>query len=291
MAALSEGVFTSPQFTFSIGENNVKVTVNAAAIAQQSQALDALINGSMKEAQTGIVTFKDVHEDTFIRVCQFAYTGDYETPVFIQRPESGLPDKASSVSPPPNVDANEPGEMAEEPESEQGELAPQVHPSFGAKKKHKKISKSRFLRDLFDKKDFDVETPRLSAKCRCEVRQNSCAEEDYTPVFLGHARLYVFADKWGIEALKTLSLHKLHKTLATFTPYSARLGDVAELVRYTYDHTPDFSHEMDDLRSLVMDYLTCEVTDLIRSREFDQLLEQGGPFARDLVHMMMKRIG
>ncbi len=94
-----------------------------------------------------------------------------------------------------------------------------------------------------------------------------------------------------MEALKTLSLHKLHKTLVTFTPYSARLGDVAELVRYTYEHTPDFAHEMDDLRSLVTDYLTCEVTNLIRSPEFDQLLEQGGPFARDLVHMMMKRIG
>jgi hypothetical protein len=51
------------------------------------------------------------------------------------------------------------------------------------------------------------------------------------------------------------------------------------------------AHEMGDSRSLVMDYLTCEVTDLILSPEFDQLLEQGGPFARDLVHMMVKRIG
>ena len=99
-----------------------------------------------------------------------------------------------------------------------------------------------------------------------------------TPVFLGHARLYVFADKWGIEALKTLSLHKLHKTLVTITPYSARLDDVAELVRYTYAHTPGLAHEMNALQSLVMKYLTYEVTNLIRSLEFDQLLEQGGPF-------------
>lgn len=62
MAALSEGyanepfalikaksqsrVFTSPQFTFSIGDNNIKVTVHAAAIAKLSQALDVLINDS-----------------------------------------------------------------------------------------------------------------------------------------------------------------------------------------------------------------------------------------------------
>ncbi|KFY94697.1 hypothetical protein V498_03766 [Pseudogymnoascus sp. VKM F-4517 (FW-2822)] len=314
MAALSEGVFTSPQFTFGIGENNVKVTVHAAAIAKQSQALDRLINGPMEEAQTGIARFEDVHEDTFVRVCQFAYTGDYETPVFIQRPKSGLPDTPSSMSSPPNVHANEPGEIVEEPEPEPAEPEPAepepaepepaepelaelepefgVWSSFGAKrqKKPKKSSKSRVLRDSFDKKDFDVETPRLGAKYRCEVRQNSSAEEDYTSVFLGHAHLYVFADKWGIEVLKTLSLHKLHKTLLTFTLYAERLSDVVELVRYTYAHTPDLAHEMDDLRSLVMEYLTCEVTYLIHSPEFDPLVEEGGTFARDLVHMMMKRI-
>jgi hypothetical protein len=71
----------------------------------------------MKEAQTGIARLEDVDKDTFVRVCQFA-TQETETPVFIQRPDSGLPDGASSVWPSPNVDANEPGEIAEEPEPE-----------------------------------------------------------------------------------------------------------------------------------------------------------------------------
>ncbi|OBT70605.1 hypothetical protein VF21_10358, partial [Pseudogymnoascus sp. 05NY08] len=239
MAALSEGVFTSRQFTFGIGENNVEITVHAGAIAKQSQALDRLINGPMEEGQTGIARLEDVREDTFVRVCQFAYTGDYETPVFIQRPESGLPDKPSSIWSPPNVDANEPGKMVDEPEPEPEPAEPEpelnVWSTLGAKrqKKPKKSLKSRVLRDSFDKIDFDIETPQLGAKYRCEVRQNSAAEEDYTSVFLGHARLYVFADKWGIEDLRSLSLHKLHQTLRTFTLYSARLGDVVELIRYT----------------------------------------------------------
>ncbi|KFY17974.1 hypothetical protein V492_00224 [Pseudogymnoascus sp. VKM F-4246] len=311
MAALSEGyakflrlmnnikaksrarLFTSPQFIFGIGENNIKVTVHAAAIAKQSPALDVLINGPMEEAQTGIARLEDVHEDTFIRVCQFAYTGDYETPVFIQRPEFGLPDKASR---PPNIDADEPGEVIEEPEPAPEPAEPEAEPSvwsLGVKrpKKAKKSSKSRALRDSFDRKDFDIQTPRLGALHRCKVRPNSSAEEDYTSIFLGHARLYVFADKWGIEDLKTLTLHKLHQTLLTFTLYSARRGDVVELVRYTYAHTPDLAHEMDDLRSLVMHYITCEVTSLVHSLEFASLVEQGGPFARDLVYMVMKRIG
>jgi hypothetical protein len=76
-------VFTSTQFIFGIGENNVKVTVHAAAIAKQSQALDVLINGPIEEAQTRTARLEDVLKDTFVQSCQFAYTGDYEMPVFI----------------------------------------------------------------------------------------------------------------------------------------------------------------------------------------------------------------
>ncbi|KFY94618.1 hypothetical protein V500_03127 [Pseudogymnoascus sp. VKM F-4518 (FW-2643)] len=147
----------------------------------------------MKEAQTRIARLEDVHEDTFVCVCQFAYTGDYETPVFIQRPESRLLDKPSLISPPPNIDANELGEIVEELEPERAEPQAEldVWSSFGAKrpKKLKKSYKSRVLRDSFDKRIFNVETPRLGALYRCEVRQNSTAEEDYTSVFLGYTAL------------------------------------------------------------------------------------------------------
>lgn len=106
-------MFISSQFIFGIGENNVKITVHAAAIAKLSQALDVLINRPIEEFQTGIARLEDVLEDTFVRVCQFVYRGDYETPVFIQRPEAGLPDKASSfpVSPPPSINANGPAKQ------------------------------------------------------------------------------------------------------------------------------------------------------------------------------------
>jgi len=32
-------------------------------------------------------------------------------------------------------------------------------------------------------------------RARCRIRENECLEEDYTPIFLGHAQLYVFAEK------------------------------------------------------------------------------------------------
>jgi hypothetical protein len=41
----------------------------------------------MAEASKGQTEFSDALEDTFIRFCQFAYTGDYETPTFTYYPK------------------------------------------------------------------------------------------------------------------------------------------------------------------------------------------------------------
>lgn len=66
------------------------------------------------------------------------------------------------------------------------------------------------------------------------ARANRGANEDYTEVFLSHARLYVFADKYDIQPLKTLALEELHDKLATYTLYRGRTGDILALLRYVY---------------------------------------------------------
>jgi hypothetical protein len=83
-------VFRSKQFVFVVGEYQAEFTAYAAIIAKQLKALDVLINGSMKEASDGRAIFKDIQEDTFIRFCQFAYTGDYTTPDFTHIPSIEL---------------------------------------------------------------------------------------------------------------------------------------------------------------------------------------------------------
>ncbi len=111
-------------------------------------------------------------------------------------------------------------------------------------------------------------------------------------MFLAHARLYVFADKYGIESLKHLSLHKLHKTLITFTLYKARIRDVIELARYAYsdDHTPEYEDGVDELRALVSQYITCEIDTIGQSKEFISLLEEGGAFVRDFWVLVRKNL-
>ena len=98
----------------------------------------------------------------------------------------------------------------------------------------------------------------------CKIRPNESSAENYTPVFLGHAQLYVFGDKWDVEPLKILVLHKLHVTLCEYNPYESRYSNVIELIRYTYAHTP-CRKRMDPLRELVIQYVAHEQTHIARS--------------------------
>jgi hypothetical protein len=306
--------FTSKLHTFLIGKNKKTISVHAEIVSQQSKGLDRLINGKMAEASSGVTEFEDVLEDTFIRFCQFAYVGDYETPAFTHHLEAensnSLSSKALSKS---SLVAGKASKIDEHVEQAEAEVQPWEYPAEvqvedpppdaiennwnGRGETSKKKSKTKthrsnssILRQEFDNKFYDTETAASVAKSRCKIRGNELLEEDYTPVFLGHARLYVFAEKWGIDALKTLTLSKLHKTLVAFKIYEARRGDIVELVRFAYsnENTPDLDEDVDALRDLVTHYVTCELKSLTESPGFLALLEQPGLFSRDLVKMMMK---
>ncbi|PVH69809.1 hypothetical protein DL98DRAFT_438270, partial [Cadophora sp. DSE1049] len=265
----------SKQFVFIVGEKQAVFPVHAAIVAKQSKALDALINGSMGEAFERKAIIQDIEEDTFIQFCQFAYTGDHTTADFTHIPTTELQYVADSDEPVV--------EPVPAPEPEPVDTFPSRGLAARRVKKQKKPSKGILLRQELDNLVYNTET----------IRQNSNPTEDYTPVFLGHAQLYVFAEQLGIDVLKTLALSKLHQTLISFTLYAARRPDIVELLRYTFsnDHTPDRVGAVDDLRSLVMLYTTCEVEGLVHCPEFLSLVEEGGQLAQNLVQMLVKRIG
>jgi hypothetical protein len=52
----------------------------------------------MGEASDGKAIFEDIEEETFLRFCQFAYTGDYTTPDFTHRPAIELPDISHAIA-------------------------------------------------------------------------------------------------------------------------------------------------------------------------------------------------
>src|SRR5438045_4871695 len=192
----------------------------------------------MNEAQTGRCELPEVLEDTFIRFCQFAYTGNYETPAFnlLPMPENlDSPSTLRSSSLAQSVRNN--GEEALVVQVSPVDIEPTLVSDswgFSMKVKKQKLTKSLKLQNDFDNRQYDISMAHAEAAAPCEIRENKNSLEDYMPVFLGHAQLYIFAEERMIDDLKTLCLHKLNKTLMSFTLYEDCWTDIVELVRYAY---------------------------------------------------------
>ncbi|MCJ1435085.1 hypothetical protein MMC27_004455 [Xylographa pallens] len=272
------------------------MTIHTALVVEQSPALRKLVTGSMKEAQSGCVIWADVDEDTFARFAQFVYTGDYVPAAHVLlEPEVPAPpvteDDTNKV---PQVDSPPPETIEEEKSLE----VPVPNDGWGfvglSPKKGKKSGnqakkwKSTPLLPFHDRK-YPLPTSSTCLKEKCKTRANTSELEDYTPVFLGHTRLYAFAEKYGIESLKSVVLHKLHETLHLFTPYEARYGDIVELLRDTYDKTPT-RRRLEPLRELVTQYVASEAKKVINTEQCLSLIEEGGQLARDLFAMLLERL-
>lgn len=101
-------------------------------------------------------------------------------------------------------------------------------------------------------------------------------------VLLCHATLYILADCWLIDSLKTLALNKLHDTLCTFELDDASIEDVLDLARYAYTEGPGSGKEIGGLRNLVTQYIVRNSSEITPNSEFMELLDEGGQFVQDL---------
>lgn len=137
----------------------------------------------------------------------------------------------------------------------------------------------------FNQKAYCLDTPRNLYLSKCVPATNSNADQDFGPVFIAHARLYIFADKYGIPILASLSLHKLHQTLMNFTLFTKRTVDVIALVQEVYLNTAD-RDEGDHLRDLVTSYVACEIDTIGKSTEYLTLMAEGGDFVKDFWKMV-----
>ncbi|PYH46629.1 uncharacterized protein BP01DRAFT_390866 [Aspergillus saccharolyticus JOP 1030-1] len=71
----------SPPFTFLVGPNHTKLTIQAGLARHVSQPLDHLMNsGETRESKHHIAVLEDEDVETFVAFCEYAYTGDYRVP-------------------------------------------------------------------------------------------------------------------------------------------------------------------------------------------------------------------
>lgn len=270
-----------------------------------------MINGNFKGRESKTETLKDVDEDTFSRFCEFAYKGDYCPPAFeLEKDDVVEANSDAHVNGESDSDAIEPAttegavdypvEVDDEPPPAEEVIDP--FDGWGSNKKGSKKKKKEnayfeepsqraLFRQAFLVKEYPT-THSIDATVEaCKPVRNIEPNENFSPIFLGHAQLYVFADKYDIQPLKLLALKKLQQTLALFSPFRERIGDVVELVEYTYENTggrtvgPDEGHMRvtDELRDLVVGYVVSEL-ESISGDEFDSLIEKGGDFVVDFWH-------
>jgi len=113
--------------------------------------------------------------------------------------------------------------------------------------------------------------------------------EDYSDVFVSHAKMAVLADYHGVPALEMLACEKLTSVLSSFKLWAARVGDVARLICYIYENTPQLNCQS-GLRQLVCQYAACKMEELWKCDEFKAAFETYIDFAKELTEQLLKRL-
>jgi hypothetical protein len=218
----------------------------------------------MREAEENTARFPDLNIDDFERICEFAYRGEYQVPK-PEGPSEALADDGSS---------NEP---------EQAESSPDIKDSSDGE--------WDLAKHFVAKPYLKSSTPHASITTLFNPQYHWDAQDDYTPVLVGHARLYTFGDKYLIPSLKDLALKKIHKTLAGYSISLASREAFMELARYAYDtnYTPDRHRgTMNPLRALVVEFIVLNITQFKYFPGHRELLEEEGEYSTDVVDTITK---
>ncbi|KAK0513415.1 hypothetical protein JMJ35_004401 [Cladonia borealis] len=169
--------------------------------------------------------------------------------------------------------------------------------SFGSKKSKKTGKKTKLaqprnsskesLKESFYARKYEIRQHTITIP---PPRPNQEPNENYTPVFLSHTHLYVFARKYDIPTLQTLALENLHMTLESFTLHPERTADIIDLLDYIYSSRELKEGGFEDMREMLKGYIGFEMDVLMKDRAFRGLMKEEGELLDDFVEMVGKRI-
>ena len=135
------------------------------------------------------------------------------------------------------------------------------------------------------KENFFSQHDYWSVESLLKPRSNVYYDEDHTEVLLFHARLYVFAENCGIQPLKKLSRQRLRRTLANYTLFPERVGDITTLVRYVYANTAETIDEIEEIQTMLVHYVGIEMETLMKYGEIKDLRLEDGEVLSDFLSM------
>ncbi|KAF1939107.1 hypothetical protein EJ02DRAFT_497885 [Clathrospora elynae] len=258
--------------------------MHSAAIAKLSGPLNCLINGPMKEAQENRTRLLDPQVENFERISDFAYRGEYSSPVCVYSkcsPAGRSPAGRSYNA--YNQSRTLTGMNKFEPE--------ELGKCRGQEKASHYIPRTTGLSRLqahFEARQYLANgPPRSKLGSNFAPASNTSSTQDFAPVFLAYTRLYAFAEQYMVFPLKELTLQKLHHTLASFMLFESCRPAITKLARYVYDShwIPDrgTSGRIDGLRELVVEYMAIHTRDVKNLEDHRRFGGEEGEFAVDLM--------
>lgn len=283
----SEVLLLVPEF----GET--RFLVHANLLASQSEYLRSLIKEIPErpsvQRQLDMVGWDAATVGRFV---EFMYTGDYHCPdpVPLDTP----------VTTPAGGSVSEHG-GGEEPAEEVAVVPPhssvpaQDSDTGGLKQQFQLPQLKRFLEPgllaplsrMFAPGNF-IPQRKLSAAETYAGKLFRPAKHDFEEVFLTHAKTYVIALVFEVQALCVLALQRLAKTLVNIDSVpsdSSLVSNFVELARYAYSSTSD---TRDPLREIVSQFAALNFTS-IQTQEMSGLMKDGGSFPSDLMEKISVR--
>ncbi|KAK2759335.1 hypothetical protein FQN54_002813 [Arachnomyces sp. PD_36] len=301
MASIFVSLLGTPTFKFLIGEDKTPFFVHVSVLAKASKVLNVLAQGSMAEAIEGVAVLEDCPPHVFARFCEFTYMGDYEAAKALVASEASMEGVTATGAGAGGAAAGQMGQNAlggatagpatvAGTTTAQGAIASSATTTTNSHtptlprfpRTTKKRASATNPWNIFLKEDYG------SASIFFDPPTNDKPSTDFTPVFLSHVELYIFADRYDVPDLRDLCLYKLHQTLIHFIIFPERVGDISRMVEYVYNETPEKEGESDRLRELVAHYASVSLEDLMVDREFEEEILLIPGFAKDILRTNMK---
>lgn len=110
-----------------------------------------------------------------------------------------------------------------------------------------------------------------------------------------HAQLYILADKYMVEPLKKLCLHKLHRDLLHMQNSAEGIAEVVNLLEFVDDNpevntVEDKADEVPPLRELIIAYMASDAKVLFANASFKAILTEHSTVAVEIAAYLAGRL-
>jgi hypothetical protein len=259
-------------FVFLVGPEHVRFEIHSGILEELSQPLTRLMeNGSMKESNERLAVLEDIDVNTFAQFASYCYSRN---------------DRTTPTSPSPAAEIVFAGRCKH------------CRGSYTASSKKTAYCRNCILVGFADQTSDAFANKKFGSTeyTHDDIRiflDSQMPQDEPTAQLREHAKVYVLADKYLVHSLKALAIHKLHRDLVMYDMKRYGVGELVELIRYTYTNThgvDDADGTNNELRELVATYAASKAPEILKDKDFREMLEEGGDAAFGFACFLAKRI-